>query len=86
MSSSALPSRASFQLPPVDAAETGGAVAMDTPVETEAVPRGGRPPGGWADDDPGERKVGMFSTVGLIGIAVLLMTAVYFGATVLMKQ
>ena len=40
---------------------------------------------GWAEEDQGDRKGAGFGTIGLICAAVLIMVAVYFGATVLMK-
>jgi serine/threonine-protein kinase len=82
-----LPSRASFQLPPMaDELDTGVAGHVTTPVEVPkpAVPKRSEF-AGWADDEPIERKGG-FGAVGLVAAALLLMVAVYFGATLLMKQ
>jgi serine/threonine-protein kinase len=75
-----LPSRATFTLPPLaDEMETGAAAAARTPVEVQAP---GRVPGGWVDEEPKGRG---FGPMGLVVVAVLIMVAVYFGATQLMK-
>jgi serine/threonine-protein kinase len=70
-----LPSRASFQLPPLDepeAAAPAGPATHNPATEPLA----------WADED-GDRR--SFGPVGLVAAALLLMVAVYFGATLLMK-
>jgi serine/threonine-protein kinase len=120
---SGIPSRASFQLPAVDEAETGATSKAPTPVESprtalpklptrgatsgKAAPaapaRGAQAalapspsldlepvedaqPTSWSDDAAPERKGGAgVGPVALVLIAVVLMAAVYFGATMLMK-
>lgn len=86
----ALPSRASFQLPPVaDAsAETGATAHAPTPVEEPAsrvrsAPRADEL--GWADEDVPEPRPGGFGPVGLVAAALFIMVTVYIGATLLMK-
>ena len=84
-----LPSRASFQLPPMaDEMDTGVNASATTPAETARpanVPNRAEL-AGWADDEPADRKGGGgFGTIGLVVTAVLIMVAVYFGATLLMK-
>lgn len=80
-----LPSRASFQLPPLaeEVLDTGTEVAAHTPVETARPTRGGRH-ASWADEEPDGRKAS-FGPIGLVAAALLLMVAVYYGATMLMK-
>ena len=56
----------------------------DRPGIGRSDPVRGRTLAGWADDEPTERKAA-FGTLGIIAIAVLLMVAVYIGATQLMK-
>jgi serine/threonine protein kinase len=77
-----MPSRASFQLPPMaDEIDTGAVATSKTPV---AMPPTHRPaPNGWVDE-PAPKKVN-FGPLGLVAVAVLIMVAVYFGATQLMK-
>jgi serine/threonine-protein kinase len=78
-----LPSRASFQLPPMaDEIDTGSTAQGHTPTEMPSQTRGA--PAGWVDE-PAPRARGNFGPVGLIVAAVLIMVAVYFGATQLMK-
>lgn len=77
-----LPSRASFQLP-ADGVEPG-LPPMDV-TEPIAAPAANRGSTGWADDEP-VRKVGGIGPIGLVVFALILMVAVYFGATLLMKQ
>ncbi len=85
-----LPSRASFQLPPM-AEELDDVPSIESvvPVERAAATRRPVPARGdqaaWTEDEQGDRKGGGFGTIGLIAAAVLIMVAVYFGATVLMK-
>ncbi|MDB5306098.1 MAG: pknH 3 [Gemmataceae bacterium] len=83
-----LPSRASFQLPPIAEEIDTGAVATATPLDTpkpaaRVATRGEL--AGWADDEPAERRGAGFGTIGLIAAAVMIMVAVYFGATFLLK-
>ena len=87
-----LPSRASFQLPPMadEIGETGGLTHSLTPVEMDKppVPVPGRKQGGWTDEETDSRQNGTgagFGPVGLVAAALLLMVAVYFGATMMMK-
>jgi len=83
-----LPSRASFQLPGMaDESDSDALPGVDTPVEAAAEPAR-QPRGGWARDDDDRRSGGgggSFGAVGLVAVAVLIMVAVYFGATMLMK-
>ncbi len=86
-----LPSRASFQLPAMadEIMDTGPIAAMTMPAEPVKQPQvvPGRPRAGWADEEPERRDGGGgFGPVGLIAAALLLMVAVYFGATMLMKS
>jgi serine/threonine-protein kinase len=74
-----VPSRASFQLP--QHAEE----AHDHYADPQPAPRQ-EAPGRWVDDAPPEpRGGGTVGPVGLVVVAVLVMAAVYFGATFLMK-
>jgi serine/threonine-protein kinase len=113
-SNNGLPSRASFQLPPMvddvnpDTRELG---RIQTPVEvprqgnklpTRAASAGAAPgakapakqagdeeavPTRWADEvDAPQPARSSFGAVGLVAAAVLLMVAVYLGATLLMKH
>jgi serine/threonine-protein kinase len=84
-----LPSRASFQLPPIaEEIDTGAVAGMGTPVDNPRpparIPTRGET-AGWTDDEPAERKAGGLGAAGLVALAVLIMVAVYFGATMLMK-
>ncbi|MBN9516992.1 protein kinase, partial [bacterium] len=74
-----VPSRASFQLPPVAAP-----VEDDVPM-ADAVPERASAPTRWVDDAPNESRGGTVGPLGLVVVAVLVMVAVYFGATFLMK-
>lgn len=86
-----LPSRASFQLPAIDDDSAVALPGINAPIEKKAAPPAKKAPGrsaqqaGWADEEPSDRKGGSFGTVGLIATALLIMVAVYFGATLLMK-
>ena len=81
-----LPSRASFQLPPLaeEIIDTGEVDQSDTPVDT---PRPKLPTRqAWAEDEAaGEPRGATFGPIGLVAAALLLMVAVYYGATLLMK-
>lgn len=76
-----LPSRASFQLPPMDDEDVAVAEAPPAAAPAPAVAAA---PVAWADDESGKKGPAM-GTVGLVAAAVLLMVAVYFVATMLMK-
>ena len=86
-----MPSRASFQLPPMADEYDGGADPTEAPESVEpAVPtrrkaQSQAEQAGWADEGKGERTSGGFGPLGLIAAALLIMVAVYFGATLLMK-
>ncbi len=123
--SNSLPSRASFQLPPMadeDALEPAVAHKPSTPelpftrpgpkiparsltsmpvpgfakqtgkpeltpVEDEAPPAVDKVPMGWTEDEKAtDQGNGSMGPLGLVAFAVLLMVAVYIGATLLMKQ
>ena len=80
-----MPSRASFQLPPMADEIDTGAHAGHTPVELPTpTPKRGAP-AGWVDEPAPRAKGGGFGPAGLNVAAVLIMVAVYFGATQLMK-
>jgi serine/threonine protein kinase len=78
-----LPSRASFQLPPMaEEMDTGAVASSQTPT---SIPHSNRPaPNGWVDE-PAPTGKKNFGPIGLVAVAVLIMVAVYFGATQLMK-
>jgi len=81
-----LPSRASFQLPPLfDVAENGAAAApAEAPQSGYRYPDAG--PGGWAADEAAyDRRQSGFGPIGMVAAALFIMVAVYLGATVLMK-
>jgi serine/threonine-protein kinase len=78
-----LPSRASFQLPDGDSPGAGSGVVKAPPAAPE--PAANRGQKGWADDEPA-RRPSSIGPIGLVAFALLLMVAVYFGATLLMKQ
>jgi serine/threonine-protein kinase len=118
---SALPSRASFQLPPLNEDHqlqpvdlghnphlessrpapklptrgisngTGPAPKLaapqPAPAQAKAEANNDQPPAGWAEDEhtPTSSR-SAFGPLGLVTAAVLLMVAVYLGATLLMKQ
>jgi serine/threonine-protein kinase len=81
-----LPSRASFQLPPLadEIIDTGPSAHTDTPSDT---PKPRHPPRAtsWTDDPDPTARTAQFGPVGLVAAALLLMVAVYYGATLLMK-
>ena len=65
-----------------------GADPIEAPESVEtAVPtrRKAQPQAGWADEGSGDRSGGGFGPLGLVAAALLIMVAVYFGATLLMK-
>lgn len=73
-----LPNRAALQL----------AVEIEEPAPAKAnvkKPAAAPAPAGWTDEDPGTGPGVSFGTVGLVAVALLLMVAVYFGATFLLK-
>jgi hypothetical protein len=83
-----LPSRASFQLPQTPDADDGAAEPPPAPVEPSPARASvfGRGAMGWADEEPAAKKpANAIGPVGLVAFALLLMVAVYFGATLLMK-
>jgi hypothetical protein len=55
-----------------------------TPAESAKGAPHSRAPAGWTDDEPDGRRSG-FGPIGLVAAALLLMVAVYLGATLLMK-
>ncbi len=83
-----VPGRDAFNLPPAEDYDTGvlSSAATPPPVAAEVpatVPS--RAPAGWTDEEPPAARGGSgLGTLGLVAAAVLLMTAVYFGATMLM--
>ena len=87
-----LPSRASFQLPPMDEIDAGpgqdpfpdAAPQPQPQPQPQPVPVPSRR-SGWADEEPTGQSGGGMGPLGLVAFAVLLMVAVYFGATLLMK-
>lgn len=80
-----LPSRASFQLPPM-AEETDSSAVAASSAPAESAGRPARQSAGWTEEEPAERRGGAgFGPIGLIAAAILLMVAAYFGATQFMK-
>ncbi|MBX9580389.1 MAG: hypothetical protein K2X87_08785, partial [Gemmataceae bacterium] len=78
-----LPSRASFQLPPVAAPVDTRADLAETPGPATAKPGTAvNEPLAWADEEDGRRGIG---PTALVAAAVAIMVAVYVGATLLMK-
>lgn len=82
---SRVPGRDQF-IPPANLNDTDDSMdppaPSSTPVESPAL-YADSPSGGWVDEEPsGNNNLGM---IGLIVAAMVLMTAVYFGATMLMK-
>jgi serine/threonine protein kinase len=75
-----MPSRMSFQLPPV----APDLQPTDIPGFDAPPPAGRQEDLRWADDAPPAR--GGVGPLGLVMIAVLVMVAVYFGATYLMNR
>jgi serine/threonine-protein kinase len=82
-----LPSRASFSLPPIpegeEAAASGGHKPRPTSKAKVQLPAPEVDTAGWADDEA-DKKPG-FGPVGIVAAALLIMIAVYFGTTMLMK-
>jgi serine/threonine-protein kinase len=83
-----VPGRESFNVPTASSLnDTDEAMIpptpSKTPVETPGL-YGDQPSGGWVDEDYSGNSSGL-SMLGLIAAAMVLMTAVYFGATLLMK-
>jgi serine/threonine protein kinase len=88
--SPSLPSRASFQLPqmsdemPEALYDADEAPAEPAPAKKSRVRVPARQDSRWVDDSA-DRSGGGFGAVGLVAAAVLIMVAVYFGATMLLK-
>lgn len=85
-----MPSRASFQLPPMaDEITDLGLQATSTPAnipDNNPMPIPTRATAGWAEEESTGKSGGSgFGTFGLIAAAVVLMVAAYFGATMFMK-
>jgi serine/threonine-protein kinase len=84
-----LPSRASFQLPggaTDEPARPVGRAAVPARPARVAEPEPEAEALSWAEEEPGRGSRGGLSPVGLVVVAVVLMAAVYFGATLLMGQ
>lgn len=84
---SRLPGRESFHPPASNTSDSEADLVQQQlyPAASDIPPALDQPSGGWVDDDSTNRSGG-FGALGLIAAAMLLMTAVYFGATMLMKQ
>lgn len=84
-----LPSRASFQLPQMPVAEElleAAPFEEEVPqLETRKQKLPNRAATNWAGDDGDSGSKANFGPVGLVAAALLLMVAVYYGATLLMK-
>jgi serine/threonine-protein kinase len=88
------PARRSMPSMPVPPAPAPGRGAKSVPAARPLpAPKGPQPPPfaeeiptGWADDDAAATPRRSFGPIGLVAAALLLMVAVYLGATLLMKN
>lgn len=83
-SQSAIPSRASLNLPGFDPGEVPLTHALAEPPPF-ADPNRQSMPGGWIPPDDDPEQTSAFGTLGLILAALLLASLVFLGATVMMK-